>query len=311
HKDPTQDITTTIPEVDLPYLISYAADRFVGVMLWLNWENTRDQMDVAFPLYEKWGIKGIKIDYMNGDDQEIVNFYHAVVKKAAEHHLLVNFHGAYKPTGIRRTYPNLITREGVMGLEHTKWSDRITPEHNVTIPFTRMLAGPMDYTPGAFQNVTSSDFEPQYQEPVAMGTRCHHLAMYIVFDSPLQMCSDYPTSYRDGDGADFLKIVPASWDETHVISGKIGDYIAIARRYDQDWYIGAMTDWDSRTLDLSLDFLGAGKYQCRIYSDGIDAEIYPKNIVTENILVTRSDRLSAQMASGGGYIAHLTPVIEE
>ncbi|UCH09852.1 MAG: glycoside hydrolase family 97 protein [Fidelibacterota bacterium] len=243
HKDPSQDITTTIPEVDLPRIIAYARERHVDILLWLNWENTRDQMDVAFPLYQSWGVKGVKVDYMNRDDQEMVRFYHDVIKKAAEHHLVVDFHGSYKPTGIRRTYPNLLTREGILGLEHTKWSDRITPEHNVTIPFTRMLAGPMDYTPGAFQHVTRDEFEPRYDAPTAMGTRCHHLAMFVVYESPLQMVSDYPGAYRGEPGADFLKQVPASWDEIRVLSGVIGDYAVIARRQDRDWFIGAMTNW--------------------------------------------------------------------
>ncbi|NOY60403.1 MAG: glycoside hydrolase family 97 protein, partial [Calditrichaeota bacterium] len=180
HKDVVADITTTIPEVDLPGIIDYAAKHNIGVILWLNWKNVRKQMDKAFPLYEKWGVKGVKIDYMDRDDQEMVNIYHEIVSNAAAHHLLVDFHGAYKPTGMRRTWPNLITREGVMGMEYAKWSDRITPEHTVTIPFTRMLAGPMDFTPGAFHNVTKKNFKPQGTAPMTMGTRCNQLAMFVV-----------------------------------------------------------------------------------------------------------------------------------
>jgi alpha-glucosidase len=309
HKDPSQDITTVIPEVDLPRIIAYAQARNVDILLWLNWENTRDQMDVAFPLYESWGVKGVKVDYMNRDDQEMVRFYHDVVKKAAEYHLTVDFHGSYKPTGIRRTYPNLLTREGILGLEHTKWSDRVTPEHNVTIPFTRMLAGPMDYTPGAFQHVIREEFEPRYDAPTAMGTRCHHLAMFVVYESPLQMVSDYPGAYRGEPGADFLEQVPASWDETRVLSGVIGDYVVIARRYDQDWFIGAMTDWESRSIKLSLDFLVDGHYHARIYSDSPLADENPASISIRNITVSATDMLTAEMASGGGWIVHLTPVL--
>ena len=311
HKDPAQDITTKIPEIDMPDIIAYANERNVGIIVWLNWENTKDQMAKAFPLYEKWGIKGVKIDYMNRDDQRMVNFYHNVVKKAAEHHLLVDFHGAYKPTGFRRTYPNLITREGVLGLEHTKWSDHVTPEHNVTIPFTRMLAGPMDYTPGAFRNVSRDEFKAQYNAPTAMGTRCHHLAMYVVYESPLQMLSDYPGSYRGEQGADFLQEVPSNWDETVVIAGEIGDYIAIARRYENEWFIGAMTDWGKRTLKLPLDFLGTGKYDAKIYTDVKDAEKNPTNVLISKTKVTAKDKLVADLVSGGGYVVILMPVKEK
>jgi alpha-glucosidase len=309
HKDPSQDITTTISEVDLPLIIDYARQRNVDILLWLNWENTRDQMDTAFPLYESWGVKGIKVDYMDRDDQEMVRFYHDVVKKAAEHHLTVDFHGSYKPTGIRRTYPNLLTREGILGLEHTKWSDRVTPEHNVTIPFTRMLAGPMDYTPGAFQHVTREEFVSRYDAPTAMGTRCHHLAMFVVYESPLQMVSDYPGAYRGEAGADFLKQVPASWDETRVLKGEIGDYVVMARRDDQDWYIGAMTDWEPRSINLRLDFLEDIPYNAQIYSDDPLTDTNPASLLIRDITVSATDTITVEMASGGGCVVHLTPVL--
>lgn len=306
HKDPTQDITTIIPEIDLPHIIEYANSKNVGVVVWINWENARDQMDKAFLLYEKWGVKGVKVDYMNRDDQEMVNFYHKLVKKAAQHHLLVDFHGSYKPTGIRRTWPNLMTREGVLGLEHTKWSERVTPEHNVTIPFTRMLAGPMDYTPGAFHNVTKENFKAQYNAPMAMGTRCHHLAMFVVYESPFQMCSDYPGSYRGQPAAEFLRTVPAGWDETKVITGKIGDYIAIARKHNNDWFIGAMTDWEPRSLALPMDFLDKGIYNALVYADGPNAKHNPTDVSILKTKVTAADTLHAEMVSGGGYVVYLT-----
>ncbi|UCE19484.1 MAG: glycoside hydrolase family 97 protein [Gemmatimonadota bacterium] len=311
HKDPAQDITTTIPEIDMPHILGYAKERNVDVILWLNWQNTRDQMDRAFPLYEKWGVKGVKVDYMNRDDQEMVDFYHQVVKKAAEHHLLVDFHGSYKPTGMRRTYPNCLTREGVLGLEHTKWSTRVTPEHNVTIPFTRMLAGPMDYTPGAFHNVTETQFRAQYESPMAMGTRCHHLSMFVVYESPLQMCSDYPGAYRGQPGAELLKVVPASWDATRVLAGKIGDYIAVARKHGDEWFIGAMTDWEPRSLKLPLKFLDDREYSALIYADGTEAKEIPSSITQKTIKVRGVDSLSAAMAPGGGYVVHLTPIADD
>jgi alpha-glucosidase len=310
HKDPTQDITTTIPEIDLPEILNYARSLNIGVLLWLNWQNTRDQMDKAFPLYEKWGIKGVKIDYMNSDSQEIVNFYHRVVKKAAEHHLLVDFHGSYKPTGIRRTYPNLITREGILGLEHTKWSEKVTPEHNVTIPFTRMLAGPMDYTPGGFQQVTREKFESRYESPMVMGTRCHHLAMFVVYESPLQMCSDYPGAYRGQAGAELIRYIPSTWDETRVLKGKIGDFIAIARKHNEEWFVGVMTDWEPRTLTLLLDFLDDKTYKATIISDGNDAMKNPQSVSIDTIQLTNKDTLTAKMAAGGGFVARLKPVFD-
>ena len=305
HKDPNQDITTTVPEIDMPEIIAYAKERNVDVLIWLNWENTNKQMDEAFALYEKWGIKGVKIDYMNRDDQEMVNFYQTVVKKAAEHHLLVDFHGAYKQTGFRRKYPNFITSEGILGLEFTKWSERVTAEHNVTIPFTRMVVGPMDYTPGAFQNVTKEGFVSQKISPMAVGTRAHHLAMFVVYESPLQMVSDHPASYKGEIGSEFLKIVPSTWHQTNVIAGEIGDYIAIARKYNNDWFIGVMTDDNSRKLNLSLDFLSDSNYTAHIYQDAPDSESNPKHIIEYTKTVSSTDTLMANMASSGGFVVHL------
>jgi len=308
HKDVTADITTTIPEVDLPEIIDYAGKRNIGVILWLNWNNVKKQMEQAFPLYEKWGVKGVKVDYMDRDDQEMVNIYHEIVRKAAAYHLLVDFHGAYKPTGMRRTWPNLITREGIMGMEYAKWSNRITPEHTVTIPFTRMLAGPMDFTPGAFHNVTKKDFKAQGKAPTTMGTRCNQLAMFVVYESPLQMLCDYPGSYQNGAGLDFLKAVPTTWDETRVLSAKVGDYIAIARKKNDAWFIGAMTDWTPRSLTLPLTFLGKGEYSATIYSDGPGAERKPTRVSVTETKVTAEDVLTANLASGGGYVVQFVPV---
>ena len=307
HRDAGADITTTIPEIDMPEIIAYAGERRVSVILWLNWQNLVRQMEEAFPLYQSWGVKGVKVDYMNRDDQEMVNIYHEIVARAAEHRLLVDFHGAYKPTGIRRTWPNLITREGVMGLEYAKWSERVTPEHNVTLPFTRMVAGPMDYTPGAFLNSTQADFVARGRAPMTMGTRCHQLAMFVVYESPLQMLCDFPGSYRRGEGAEFLKQVPSSWDSSLALSGEIGDYIVMARRRGPEWFIGAMTDWDARDLDIVLDFLDPGEYEVQIWADGPGAERYPQRVSVTRTRATSSDRLGAQLAPGGGYAAVIRP----
>jgi alpha-glucosidase len=265
-------------------------------------------MDQAFPLYEQWGIAGVKIDFMDRDDQDMVNFYHRVVKKAAEHHLLVNFHGAYKPTGFQRTYPNFITCEGVMGNEYNKWSDRVTPTHCLTLPFTRMVAGPMDFTPGGFRHGSKESFKIiSGPGPMVHGTRAFQLAMLVVYESPLQVLCDSPYAYRQSpEGLDFLKIVPTTWDETHVISGQVGHVIAIARRSGQDWYVAAMTDWTPRVLEIPMACLEKGRFTATVWQD---APPQSKTLLTQTTIinVTARDSLRADMPSGGGYLVRLTP----
>jgi alpha-glucosidase len=302
------DITKPIPEVDLPEILRYAKGKGVKIWLWLNWAWVDKQLDVAFPLYEKWGVAGVKVDYMNREDQWMVDFYHRVVEKAAQHHLMVDLHGAYKPTGIRRTFPNLMTREGVLGMEYSKWSARSNPEHNVTIPYTRMLAGPMDFTPGGFDNVTREQFESRMHNPMVMGTRAHHLAMYVVYESPAQMVSDHPGAYRDQPAFDFIRAVPATWDETHFVNGKVADYITLARRRGREWFIGSMTDWTARDLEIPLDFLGQGEFIADVYADAPEASTDPKRVAIERSKpVNRSTLLKAHLAAGGGYTVHIRP----
>jgi len=303
-----RDITRTSPDIGMPDILSHAKSKGVKVWLWLHWTATDRQMDEAFALYEKWGVAGVKVDFMNRDDQWMVDFYHRVLQKAAEHRLMVDFHGAYKPTGIRRTYPNLMTREGVLGMEYAKWSARSNPEHHVTIPFTRMLAGPIDFTPGGFGNVTREQFVSRNRDPVVMGTRAHHLAMFVVYESPAQMLADHPGAYRGQPSFSFIKAVPATWDETRVINGRPGDYITIARRRGREWFLGAMTDWTSRELEIPLRFLDEGEYVADIYADAPDAGTHPKRVVIETEqAVERSTALKARLASGGGYAVHIRP----
>ncbi|HLM56652.1 MAG TPA: glycoside hydrolase family 97 protein, partial [Pyrinomonadaceae bacterium] len=255
------DITKTIPEIDLPGLVSYARSKRVGLFVWVHWRLVKDQMEAAFPFYERLGIKGVKIDFMDSDDQEMVAFYHRTLGKAAEHRLMVNFHGAYKPTGLARTYPNYVTQEGVLGAEYNKWSARVTPSHNVTLAFTRLLLGPMDYTPGAFRNRARPSFEIKFEGPQVMTTRAHGLAMYVVYESPFACVSDSPGAYRGQAGADFLKAVPTSWDETRALAGEVGEYVVVARRRGRDWYVGAMTNERGREVRVPLTFLGGGDYR--------------------------------------------------
>jgi alpha-glucosidase len=305
--NPEADVTKPILELDIHELIKFAGERNIRIIIWLYWRDVEKKIDEAFPLYEKWGIAGVKIDFMDRDDQEMVNFYHRVVKKAAEHHLLVDFHGAYKPDGFRRTYPNLITREGVLGNEYNKWSSLVTPEHTVAIPFTRMLAGPMDFTPGGFRHATKTTFRPQNTAPFVMGTRCHQLAMLVVYESPLQVLCDSPYNYRGQPGLEFLRIVPTTWDETRVLNGEVGEYITIARKHGSDWFVGSMTNWEPRVIEIPLGFLGDGKYVAHVFEDSPDANDYPDRVCEKKLEVASGDLLKVRMAPGGGYVAHIFP----
>jgi alpha-glucosidase len=306
--DSGSDLTVTNPNIDMPELVQFAKAKNVRLWLWAHWTDIDRQLDEAFPLFEKWGIAGVKIDFIDRDDQWMVNWYRRVAKKAAEHRLMLDYHGAFKPDGLRRTYPNVMTREGVMGLEYSKWSTRITPKHNVTLAFTRMLAGPMDYTPGGFNNVTKAEFVPQGQFPMVMGTRAHQTALYVVFESPFQMVADYPEAYTDQKELDFIRAVPASWDETRVVNGEPVKYITIARRRGSDWYVGSITDWDGRDIDVPLSFLGGGAYKAEIYEDAPDAATSPKNTVREERNVDAKTVLKLKLAPGGGCAVRLTPV---
>ncbi|MHC4149002.1 MAG: glycoside hydrolase family 97 protein [Planctomycetota bacterium] len=304
-ENPDLDITTVVPDVNMPELLRFAKDKGVKLWLWLHWTHADKQYEEAFALYEKWGIAGVKIDFMQRDDQEMVNWYHKIVKKAAEHHLLVNFHGAYKPTGFRRTYPNLMTREGVLGNEYNKWSKRVTPEHDCTLPFTRMLAGPMDYTPGGFLNRSRDKFKTNVKPTQVMGTRCHELAKFVIYDSPLCCVCDHPANYENQPGLEFLRLVPTVWDDTKVLNGEVGKYITMARRSGRSWFIGAMTDGQERTLEIGLDFLGRGKYAAHVFADAPDSGKNAEKLVEDKRVVTARDKLTVKMASGGGFAAYL------
>jgi alpha-glucosidase len=310
--NPDVDITKFVPQMNVPELVRYAAGRNVGVLVWLEWHHADRQMDEAFPLYEKWGVKGVKIDFMARDDQQMVQFYERTLKKAAEHHLTVDFHGAFKPTGLRRTYPNYITQEGVLGNEYNKWSDRVTPGHTVTLAFTRMLAGPMDFTPGGFRNANQSQFKVvggDAPAPYVMGTRCHQLAMAVVYESPLQVFCDSPYNYRHSPaGLDLLKAVPVTWDETKVLAGQVGNVIVLGRRSGGEWYVGAMTDWDARSVEVPLSFLGAGPYRAQIWQDAPDSNEYPDRLEQKTVTVSASDRMTIRMAGGGGQVIRFSPV---
>jgi alpha-glucosidase len=239
---------------------------------------------------------------MKRDDQEMVNFYHRLIKKAAQHKLVVNFHGSYKPTGISRTYPNLLTREGVLGNEYSKWSKRITPEHTTILPFTRGILGSMDYTVGGFVNAYPEDFKNDISSsPMVMGTRCNQLAMLVVFESSIQTMCDSPFNYRNSPaGTDFLKIVPTNWDETKFIHGLPGEFITVARRKGDDWYVGSMSNEEARNLDLPLDFLGEGKYIVKIWRDVISENAKATDLEYLEKEVDKTTIIQANLSRGGG-----------
>jgi alpha-glucosidase len=302
------DITKMNGRVDIPEVVRYAASKKVKVWIWLGYGETARQMADAFPLYEKWGVAGLKIDFIERDDQAGIDWYYRVAELAAEHHLMLDFHGATKPTGMERTYPNVLGYEAVAGMEQSKAGSRDNPDHHVTLPFTRMLAGPMDYTPGGFRNVTKAEFEARNLEPVVMGTRAHQLAMYAIYQAAFQMVSDCPAAYKDQPAFEFIKAAPAAWDETRVLNGAPGEYITVARRHGGEWFLGSMTNWQARDLDLPLAFLGAGQYRAEIYADAADADRLPRNTSIVKQTVNRSTHLKPHLASGGGYAVRLVPL---
>ena len=298
------DLTAWNPDVDLPFLFAYAAEQQVGLIPWVVWKSLDDRMEEAMAQFEAWGAAGIKVDFMQRDDQPMVEYYWRVAEAAARHRLLVDFHGAYKPTGLRRAYPNVVTREGVRGLEHVKWSPQPTPEHNVTLPFTRMLAGPMDYTPGAMLNATEEQFKPVFDRPMSLGTRVHQMAMLVVFESPLQMLADSPSHYlREPECTRFMVEVPTVWDETRVLAAAVGDYVAVARRSGETWYVGAMTDWDARQLSLDTDFLGPGTWSADVFRDGTNAARNPQDYRRLSVEVRAGEPIDLKLAPGGGWVA--------
>ncbi|MBM4161390.1 MAG: glycoside hydrolase family 97 protein [Ignavibacteria bacterium] len=300
------DLFQINPEMNMDELFAYAKQKNVGIILWVVWNVLDEQMNDALDQFARWGAKGIKVDFMQRDDQKVVNYYEKVAQEAAKRHLLVDFHGSYKPTGFSRSYPHVLTREGVQGLEQSKWSFNITPKHDVTLPFTRMFAGAMDYTPGAMVNATKDNFRPIFNQPMSQGTRCHQLAMYVIYESPLQMLCDCPTNYlREPEAMEFLSAVPTVWDETRALDAKVGEYLTVARKKGEDWFVGSMTDWTPRDIEINLRFLPRGKYQATIYADGPNAHRYASDYRKERREVSRSDVLRIHLAPGGGWAAHL------
>jgi alpha-glucosidase len=305
---PLGNVLVSVPEINVPELCKYAESKHVGIILWVVWKTFWDKIDEAIALYEKWGAKGVKVDFMQRDDQKVVNFYLEAAQKTAEHHLLIDFHGAYKPDGIGRTWPNALTREGVKGMENDKWSKEVTPEHDVTLPFTRMIAGPMDYTPGAMVNMDKSNFSPNFTRPESQGTRAHQVALYVIYESPLQMLCDSPSNYmKEQETTDYIVKIPVVWDDIMGIDGKVGEYILIARRSGKEWFAGALTNWTARDMSLDLSFLPEGKYSMDIFQDGLNADNYAVDYKHVKTSVKSGDKIKIHLAPGGGWTARISP----
>ena len=303
------DLMQIIPEIDIQELVDYGKAKNVGIILWAGyWAVDRDLENVC-KTYSDMGVKGFKVDFMDRDDQAMVDFYYRCAETAAKYKLMVDYHGAYKPTGLHRTYPNVINFEGVHGLEQLKWSppsvDMVT--YDVTMPYIRMMAGPMDYTQGAMRNATRNNYRPINTEPMSQGTRCRQLAEYVVFDSPFNMLCDNPSNYlNELECTKFIAEVPTIWDQTRSIDGRIGEYIVLARQKDGVWYVGGMTNWEKRDVTIDLSFLGEGNFEADIFKDGVNADRAARDYKHETIAVPSSKQLKMTMMPGGGFAAKIS-----
>ena len=302
------DLMLVVPEIDLPMLSSYAQSKGVGLILWAGYKAFDKDMEGVCEHYSKMGIKGFKIDFMDRDDQVVVDFYYRAAATCAKYGLMADFHGAFKPSGLNRTWPNVVNFEGVYGLEQMKWSGGDMVTHDVTIPFIRMVAGPMDYTQGAMRNATKNNYRPIGTEPMSQGTRCRQLAEYMIFDAPLSMLCDSPSNYlAEPECTDFIASVPTVWDETVPVAAKIREYVVIARRSGQTWYVGAITSWDARELELDLSFIPEDNYHMTVFRDGINADRAARDYKKEELTLPTCRKVKISMAPGGGWVAVINP----
>ncbi|WP_394201027.1 glycoside hydrolase family 97 protein [Shewanella waksmanii] len=300
-----ENVLTVLPGIDIEAIVQHAKSKGVGVQLWVPFSGLDRNMEQAFKRYAQWGINGVKIDFMDSDSIKRVDFYWRAAAMAAKYKIMVNFHGSYKPAGLHRTYPNVMTREGVRGLENYKWSE-VSSTHNLHLPFIRMIAGPLDYTPGAMRNAQKKNFKVIWSRPMSLTTRAHQVAMYIIYESPLQMLADTPTSYQAEPAVpQFIAQIPTVWDDYKVITATIGEQFSIARRLGNDWYIGGMTNHQPRQHHIDLSFLSSGEYQMELLKDGINADKFAEDYVLERGSVTANSRLTVNMAANGGYAIKL------
>ena len=308
------DVMHVVPEIDLPEIVSYAREKKVGIILWVVAKVLDDKLEEACRYYSELGVAGWKVDFIDRQDQAAVERVYRIADAAARYRMIVDFHGVYKPTGLQRTYPNVLNFEGVKGLENAKWEPIVNgaplhnfPRYDVTAPYLRMLIGPMDYTPGATMNATRETFRAVNDHPMSQGTRVHQMAMYTVFEAPLQMLADSPSKYmKEQECTDFIAKVPTTFDETIALDGKIAEYITIARRKGNTWFVGSMTNWTPRSCTIDLSFLSEGNYEAEIFADGINADREATDYKKEVRIVTAKDKLNVQLAPGGGWTARIT-----
>ncbi len=305
---PTTKINQSIEELDVPELVKYGEAKNVGLILWVLWKPLIRDLDSTLDLYKKWGVKGVKVDFMQRADQAMVNYYTAIAAAAFERKLVVDFHGSYKPSGLQKAYPNVLSFEGVKGLENVKWGKDITPEHNCTLPFVRMAAGPMDYTPGAMSNAHIHNYAIRWDRPMSMGTRAHQLALYVIYESPLQMLCDNPSAYyKEHESTAFISQIPVTWDETIVIDAAVGEYLVMARRKGGTWYLAAIGDQKEHTFSVDLDFLRETHYEVKIFEDGRNSNRNAEDYKIRKQTIDHTKTLKLKLAKGGGYCAIIKP----
>lgn len=302
------DLMQIVPELDLKGLIDYAKSKNVGIILWAGYYAFERDMENVCRHYAEMGVKGFKVDFMDRDDQEMVDFNYRAAQTCAKYKLLLDLHGMYKPSGLNRTYPNVLNFEGVHGLENMKWSSKNVDQvkYDVMIPFIRQVAGPIDYTQGAMRNAVKESYYPCYSEPMSQGTRCRQLALYVIFESPLNMLCDTPSNYeREAECSNFITRIPTVWDETRVLDGKLGEYIITARRKGNIWYVGGITNWLERDVELDFSFLGEQVFCGTLFKDGVNAHRVGRDYCCETINVDRKTNLKIHLAPGGGFVIRL------
>ena len=301
-------ILKPIDEIQLPKLIEYAKSKGVGIVLWAVFNVMDENLETICKTYADMGIKGFKVDFMDRDDQTAAEMVERLAACTAKHHLILDLHGIYKPMGLNRTYPNILNYESVFGMEESRWTDAKNdmPKYDVTFPYIRMMAGQVDFTPGAMRNGTKEDWRAIYTKPISMGTRCHQAACYVVQDSPFTMLADSPTSYEaDEPYTKFIASLPVIFEKTIIPQGEIGKYIVTARKKGNNWYMGGQTNWDERTLTLNFDFLGDGDYEAQILQDGINANHDAEDYVIKSQIINNKSQMKMQLASGGGFVIKL------
>jgi alpha-glucosidase len=300
------DLFVLAPDLNLEEVLAYAKEKDVKIMLWVIWNTFEKQKEKAWQQFEEWGISGIKFDFMNRDDQKMVQFYHEVAQEAAKRKMVIDFHGAYKPTGLRRAYPNVLTREALIEFEYNGWTEHVTPKHDNLLPYIRMVNGPIDYIPFTTHNAQRKNFRPVGDMPMGQGTRAHSMAQFVIYESPMQMFPDSPSDYyRERECTEFISKIPVEWDDLKVLEAKIGEYTVLARKKGEDWYLGAITDWTPREFQINFSFLEKGNYKLECIADGINADTRAMDYIKHNDMVNNTDSMNIKLAPGGGWVARI------